>query len=100
MGECLAPCINDITKEQYDAIKKDIDNFFKGNAKSIVTSLKEKERKYSQNFKYEEAQNVLELIKGIEEINQYQNINLVSKHSIDVLGFYVNKQYISIVILS
>lgn len=100
MGECLAPCINNITKEQYDVIKKDIDNFFKGNAKSIVKSLKEKERKYSQNFKYEEAQNILELIKGIEEINQYQNINFVSKHSIDVLGFYVNKQYISIVILS
>ena len=100
IGECLGPCVHSISQSQYDKIIKDINNFFKGNLKNIIDNLIQKEKEYSNQFKYEDAKKINELITGINQISQYQNINLVSKQSIDVLGFYINKNYISISIFS
>ena len=100
IGECLGPCVHSISQSQYDKIIKEINNFFKGNLKNIIDNLSQKEKEYSNQFKYEDAKKINELITGINQISQYQNINLVSKQSIDVLGFYINKNYISISIFS
>lgn len=100
IGECLGPCVHDISQQQYDKIAKDINDFFKGNLKNTLNDLKQKEKAYAKCFKYEEAKKVNQLISGMEQISQYQNINLVSSQSIDVLGFYANKNYISISIFS
>lgn len=100
IGECLGPCVHDISQQQYEKIAKDINDFFKGNLKNTLNDLKQKEKAYAKCFKYEEAKKVSELISGMEQISQYQNINLVSNQSIDVLGFYINKNYISISIFS
>lgn len=100
IGECLGPCVYNISQSQYAKIAKDINIFFKGNLKNIINNLIQREKEYSNQFKYEEAKKINELINGINKISQYQNINLVSKQSIDVLGFYINKNYISISIFS
>lgn len=100
IGECLGPCVHNISQQQYDKIAKNINDFFRGNLKNILNDLKLKEKEYAKCFKYEEAKKVNELITGMEQISQYQNINLVSSQSIDVLGFYVNKSFISISIFS
>ena len=100
IGECLGPCVNNISQDQYDKIAKNINDFFRGNLKNTINDLELKEKEFSKNFKYEDAKRINELISGMQQISQYQNINLVSSESIDVLGFYTNKNNISISIFS
>jgi excinuclease ABC subunit C len=100
IGECLGPCINDVTNLQYDDIKKQINDFFRGKTSHIIDSLKRDEKKFAQELNFEKAQKTLDLINNIKAItsNNKTEVMLASKNKIDVIGFYTKEKYISIII--
>lgn len=49
LGQCLAPCINKISKEKYSEIIDGIKQFLKGNNKDIVAEVKVKLKKAVMN---------------------------------------------------
>jgi excinuclease ABC subunit C len=100
IGQCLGPCINKIQPEQYQDIKNKIDDFFSGKYKQITSNLKDKEKNAAKHFEFEEARKALDLINGIKEIAQHQNINLVSQINEDVVGYFIKDNLISISIIS
>ncbi|MCF0227742.1 MAG: excinuclease ABC subunit C, partial [Malacoplasma sp.] len=100
LGQCLGPCINEIKQSQYEEVVKNVDDFFKGKYKTILDELKEKEKRLSDNFEFEQAQDVNKLIIGITNIKDNQVINISDKHAIDVVGYAVEGKYISIVVFS
>ena len=100
LGQCLGPCICDIKQSAYDKIIKSIDDFFKGKYKLILENLKEKEKQLSNNFEFEQAQDVHKLIVGITNIKDNQVINISAQQAIDVVGYALEGKYISIVIFS
>ncbi|MDR2461889.1 MAG: excinuclease ABC subunit UvrC [Mycoplasmataceae bacterium] len=98
--ECLAPCINKININVYQDIKKSIHDFFSGKTYELIKKLKTEEKEYANNFQYEKANKIYELIKSIKKISHNQNINLLSKKNIDVIGYYIKNDYITISIFS
>jgi excinuclease ABC subunit C len=100
IGQCLGPCVNKIQPEQYHKIKNEIDNFFSGKYKQIISDLKIKEKTAAEHYEFEEARKALDLINGIKEIEQHQNINLVSKINEDAVGYFIKDNLISISIIS
>lgn len=100
INQCLGPCINKVSKEEYKKIKSDINDFFNGNVSKIVDQLKKEEKELSDNLLFEEAQKKLDLINGIKEIQKQQNIVFKSKDDFDVVGFYQQDKYICIMIFS
>ena len=100
MGQCLGPCINSIDTKQYEKIIGEIDNFFKGDCKQLLNTLRQKEEQFVNEYKYEDAQKALELINGINEISQNQNINFKSNELVDVIGYSVIDNILVVVIFS
>jgi excinuclease ABC subunit C len=100
IGQCLGPCINNITSQQYQTIKQQIHNFFKGDIQNIKQIISKQETSAADAHDFEEAAKQKKIIDSLEEISQQQNIELVSKENIDIIGYYVHNNHLSIVIFS
>lgn len=96
--QCLAPCINKISNNEYKTIIKKIDNFFNGETSELINELKQKEINYANQFDYESASQIRDLLIGINEIKNDQLVNLSNKHNIDFIGYSVKNNHLSIVI--
>ena len=96
--QCLGPCINKINDSEWLKIKKDINEFFKGNYQNIIKDLKQKELSCSESLDYEQAKKYFDLINSINELERTQNINLSTKKNIDVLGYCRRNNLLSIVL--
>ena len=52
IGQCLAPCINKVSKEQYEDIIDKIREFLKGKNQDLVKDIKEKIKLHSENLEF------------------------------------------------
>mgnify|MGYP000144459294 CR=1 FL=1 len=96
MGQCLAPCINKVTKEEYNDIIGDIKRFLKGDIKQVVSSLKEKMLEASEALEFERALEYKHTIEDIETTTNKQKINLNDMKDRDVIGYTFNDLVCSI----
>ena len=49
IGQCLGPCINKISKEQYEDVLSEIRQILKGENTKLISKIKEQIKKYSDN---------------------------------------------------
>ena len=96
LGQCLAPCINEIDPNEYLSIKKDIVRFMKGDVKDKVSELQNKMYEASQNLAFEQAKEYRDLIASIEYVTAKQHVQFNDLTDRDILGYYVNNGYLSI----
>ena len=96
LHQCLGPCINEIDKSQYDEIRKELISFIHGNTKSKIDELTEKMMTASENLQFELAKEYRDLIRSIEYVTAKQNVQFGDYKDRDILGYYINKGYISI----
>ncbi len=96
MGRCLAPCINDVKKEEYQKIIDDIDTFLKGNNTKIIGSIKEKIYKASEQLDFESAQEYKKMLDYIEHISEKQIVEFKDNINRDIFAFYIRDGYVSL----
>lgn len=96
LHQCLGPCINEVDKSQYDEIRKELISFIHGNTKSKIDELTEKMMTASENLQFELAKEYRDLIRSIEYVTAKQNVQFVDYKDRDILGYFIDKGYISI----
>lgn len=96
MDQCLAPCIHQVKKEEYEEIISQIKGFLKGDIKHVVASLKEKMFEASENLEFERALEYKHTIEDIETTTNNQKINLNDMKDRDVIGYTFNDLVCSI----
>ncbi|MCF0107867.1 MAG: excinuclease ABC subunit C [Bacilli bacterium] len=99
MGQCLAPCVNKINQEVFDALREEIKSFMRGNNLTKKNELKEKMIKASNELEFEKANEYKKLISAIEHINAQQNVELKDKKDRDIFSFSTREGYLSLAIL-
>lgn len=100
IGACLAPCIKPVDRETYDNIIEQIEDFLKGKNQSLITQIKEKIKKYSDNLEFERAQDYKKMLDSINHITEKQTVEFKDKINRDFFSFYIRENYISIALLS
>lgn len=96
LGQCLAPCIYEVTPEQYDDIKQSIKTFLKGDTKEVIKHLESKMFEASTLLQFERAQEYKTLINDVKTTTNRQKINLNDMKDRDVFGYFYNDYLISI----
>ena len=86
LGECSAPCINKISKEEYDKTYQEIKSFLNGTDRSIIQKLKKEMADYSEKMDFENAKKTRDLIRSIESTITKENVILKDKISVDIYG--------------
>lgn len=96
MGECMAPCINNISKEEYDHIYKEIKGLLYGNELSLLTKLKEEMNMYSSFLDFENAKKTRDLINNINDTLVRQDVILKEKIDVDIYGITYDDSLLSL----
>lgn len=95
LGQCLAPCINQVLPSQYQEITSEIHSFLKGNVKELQRKLEILMTEAADNLKFEKAIEYRKLIEDLKVINEKQKMELDIEDT-DVFAYYIDKGYISI----
>jgi excinuclease ABC subunit C len=93
---CNAPCINNISIEEYNESINKIKFVLTGKSKELIKQLNKKMQEYMKNLQYEEALKLRNEISALEKINEHQNMQRQKKHNEDVINFEIkdNKVYL------
>lgn len=96
LNQCLAPCVNEIDPQVYQDISSKITKFIKGDTKEVIADLKAKMEAASEALNFEQAKEFRDLIRYIEHVTSKQHVQFSDQVDRDILGFYVDKGYLSI----
>jgi len=96
MGQCLAPCIKQVSKAEYEEIIIGIRKFLKGDIKEVIKNLEKKMLVASEKLEYEKALEYKNTITNIKTTTFKQKINLNDLKDRDIIGYYFNEYLISI----
>lgn len=96
IGECLGYCIKDYDKNKLFEMEKEILSFLNGNDKVLKDRLLDKINNYSEQMNYEIALELKQELDYIEIVMERQKVELHDLINRDVLGFILDKGYISV----
>ena len=96
LGQCLAPCIHEVSEETYNQMKKDIVKLLNGDIKDKVDELTDKMMQASESLMFEQAKEYRDLIQAIQYVTSKQHVQFNDGVDRDILGYYVDKGYLSI----
>ena len=83
---CSAPCVNFISKENYDESVLEAKNFLSGNSNKIKQKLIQKMYDASDKKNFEAASIFRNRIKALTDITATQNINIQNLNNVDLLA--------------
>ena len=96
LGQCLAPCINQIYPEGYVDTLDKASAFLRGNQKSVMTWLEDRMSKAAESLQFEAAKEYRDLINDLKKISEKQNITLNDFRNRDIVSYASDDDLISI----
>ena len=100
IGECLGYCEHSIDKSVIDEMLAEITKFLNGNHEIVTKKIKEKMDIYSSKLNFEKAKEMKEYLEYIDITLKSQNIDLNDNIDRDIIGYYVQSNYMSVKVLS
>ena len=85
--KCSGPCVEKITKKDYDTLVSDLLGFLDGNSKTIVNDLRNEMSIFSEKQQFENAARARDKILNIERVLERQQMVLNETENIDIFGF-------------
>lgn len=99
MGQCLAPCVQEIDQSSYDEITSEIQKFLSGGHEEIKKELERKMHEAAENLYFERAKELRDQIISIDALMEKQKITMKDAKDRDVFGFAVDKGWMCVQIL-
>ncbi|MFJ7934957.1 excinuclease ABC subunit UvrC [Sporosarcina sp. NPDC096371] len=96
IGQCLAPCINEIDQEIYKEMVDDISRFLNGGYKSVKKELTEKMSSAAENLEFERAKEYRDQIANIEAVMEKQAMTMNDFTDRDIFGYSVDKGWMCV----
>ncbi|MCT4600493.1 MAG: excinuclease ABC subunit UvrC [Marinifilaceae bacterium] len=93
IGNCLAPCIGNISEEIYLHQIKEIRSILKGNISKVNEYMKSKMKEYAENLEFEEAHEIKMKLQKLEDFKSKSIIVSQSIHNVDVFNIDKHESY-------
>lgn len=99
LGQCMGPCINDISKSDNKDMISHITKFLNGDASEVKQEITAKMRAAANDLRFEKAQEYKETLDTIEHVLSSQKIMMQDHIDRDIVGYSQRDGYISILFL-
>jgi len=86
LGQCLAPCVEWISGEDYRKIVEKVVLFLSGKGESLLKKLKEEMEKASRRLDFEKAKILRDQVQAIQSISEKVNLRQVEKQKLKAAG--------------
>ena len=88
--QCAAPCLGEVTKEEYLDIIRNVTDFLKGKRNQLLRSLKDEMMKLSEAQEYEAAARIRDQVNALEELSKSQRVNAPGRKEQDVIAYSIS----------
>lgn len=99
MGQCLAPCVQEVQQSTYDDMTQEITSFLSGGHEEIKKELERKMHEAAEELQFERAKELRDQIINIDALMEKQKITMKDAKDRDVFGFAVDKGWMCVQIL-
>ncbi len=89
--QCLGPCADLVSKEEYQAVVRDVCSFLDGKQETIIEKLEKQMQEAAERLDFEQAAALRDKLAGLKNIAQEQKVFSVSGSDQDVVGFAASK---------
>lgn len=96
IGQCLAPCVNEVSQSTYKEMTEEITRFLNGGYKDIKKQLEVKMLAASENLDFEKAKEFRDQITHIETTMEKQKMTSTDFTDRDVFGYAVDKGWMCV----
>ncbi|TWI57033.1 excinuclease ABC subunit UvrC [Halalkalibacter nanhaiisediminis] len=96
IGQCLAPCVYEVTKEQNQEMVHDITKFLRSGHAEIKEQLTEKMMKASEELNFERAKEIRDTLQHMEAVMEKQKMTINDQIDRDVFGFAYDKGWMCV----
>ncbi|WP_188067607.1 excinuclease ABC subunit UvrC [Brevibacillus brevis] len=96
LGQCLAPCVYEVSAEENQRLVDEISQFLDGGHEEMKQTLTEKMLQAAENMEFERAKEYRDQIKSIETVMEKQKITFTDTIDRDIIGFAVEKGWMCI----
>lgn len=86
IGQCLAPCQGDISKEEYHVQIEQACSFLNGNYSPIISRLESQMQEASENLDFEKAAGLRDLLASVRQVAQKQKIESSDGEDKDIIA--------------
>ncbi len=87
IGRCLAPCLNEITVEDYQEIVDEVICFLEGKQETLIRRLRERMEQAARELQFEKAAELRDQIQSVEQVLEKQKIISAGQKDYDVVAF-------------
>ncbi|MGB8217807.1 MAG: excinuclease ABC subunit UvrC [Candidatus Methanoperedens sp.] len=88
--QCAAPCLGEVTKEEYLDIIRNVTDFLKGKRNQLIRSLKDEMIRLSEAQEYEAAARIRDQVNALEELSERQRVNAPGRKEQDVIAYAIS----------
>ncbi|GAB7388721.1 excinuclease ABC subunit C [Bacillaceae bacterium] len=96
LGQCLAPCVNEIDPRRYEQIVQDIVRFLNGGHEEIRRELERKMYQASEQLDFERARELRDQIRHIDTVMEKQKITFNDNIDRDVFGYHAERGWMCV----
>ena len=83
---CTAPCVANVTREEYEKQVADATKFLSGKSREIQEQLSDAMMQASENMEFENAAKIRDRIRALTAIQSKQDINIAEEIDMDVMA--------------
>lgn len=88
MGRCVAPCVPDITREEYAALVRQAEWVLDGNTRAVIKGLTDEMTAAAENMEFERAAMLRDSIRALKGLKEEQKVVADLKVMRDVFAIY------------
>jgi excinuclease ABC subunit C len=91
IGNCLAPCIGAVSRQEYAEVIRQVVLFLEGKQERVVKKLKAQMERAAENMDFEKAARLRDQIQAVEQVVEGQRIAARVKGEQDVIAFEADR---------
>ncbi|WP_088103761.1 excinuclease ABC subunit UvrC [Halalkalibacter urbisdiaboli] len=96
IGQCLAPCVYDVSDEENEKMVQEITKFLRSGHDEIKAQLTEKMLKASEELNFERAKEIRDTLQHMEAVREKQKMTINDHVNRDVFGFSYDKGWMCV----
>ncbi|RNB84206.1 excinuclease ABC subunit UvrC [Brevibacillus nitrificans] len=96
MGQCLAPCIQDVAEEENQRLVEEISKFLDGGHEEMKQQLTGKMHEAAENMEFERAKEFRDQIISIDAVMEKQKVTMMDTVDRDIIGYAVEKGWMCV----
>lgn len=93
IGNCLGPCVGNVSEEEYNEFIVNIRNILKGNVSQVIEFMTGRMKKYATDMQFEKAQFMKESVEALRNYQSKSTIVSTSLNNIDVFSYLEDERY-------